>query len=80
MCRDFDAANKILPSIPRDQYDSVARFLDSQGFREEALVVAQDPDMRFDLALQLDKLEVRKRAVAAALDASPTVRYRRPLS
>jgi hypothetical protein len=57
--RDFDTANSILPTIPREQYNNIARFLESQGFKEEALHVADDPDVKFDLALQLNKLEVR---------------------
>ncbi len=57
-CRDFETANSILPSVPRDQYNNIARFLDSQGYKEEALAVADDPDVKFDLALQLNKLEV----------------------
>lgn len=55
--RNFTDANAILPDIPRDQYNSIARFLDSQGFKEEALAVAQDPDVKFDLAVQLGKLD-----------------------
>ena len=57
--RDFDTANSILPSVPREQYNNIARFLESQGYKEEALSVADDPDVKFDLALQLNKLEVR---------------------
>jgi len=78
--RDFAAANRILPDIPRDLHDSVAKFLDgqvrvgfgplgcsavrppprslAQGFKEQALEVAEDPDLKFDLAVQLNKLEV----------------------
>ncbi|KAL6961445.1 hypothetical protein U1Q18_039214 [Sarracenia purpurea var. burkii] len=39
---------------------SVARFLESRGMVEDALEVATDPDYRFDLAIQLGKLEVAK--------------------
>ncbi|GLE03440.1 hypothetical protein PINS_up012342 [Pythium insidiosum] len=45
--RDFDTANAILPKIPQDQMDYVARFLESQGFKEEALALSTDPDQRF---------------------------------
>ncbi|EQC36489.1 hypothetical protein, variant 1 [Saprolegnia diclina VS20] len=58
--RDFDAANAILPRLPSDQMDAVARFLESQGFKEEALQLSTDPDQRFDLAVQLAKLDVAK--------------------
>ncbi|PWA74638.1 coatomer beta' subunit (COPB2) [Artemisia annua] len=39
---------------------SVALFLESRGMIEEALEVATDPDYRFDLAIQLGKLEIAK--------------------
>ena len=34
--QDFESANKILPTIPRTQYNKIARFLESQGFKEQA--------------------------------------------
>lgn len=37
---------------------SVARFLESRGMVEDALEVATDPDYRFELAIQLGKLEI----------------------
>lgn len=39
---------------------SVARFLESRGMLEDALEVATDPNYRFDLAVQLGRLEVAK--------------------
>jgi coatomer subunit beta' len=56
--KDFDTANAILPSIPRTEYAQVAKFLESQGFKEEALAVSPDLDHRFELALDLKKLAV----------------------
>jgi len=56
--KDFDTANAILPSIPRSEHASVARFLESQGFKEEALAVSTDPDHRFELAVDLRKMDV----------------------
>jgi coatomer subunit beta' len=38
----------------------VARFLESRGMIEDALEVATDPDYRFELAIQLGRLEVAK--------------------
>ncbi|XP_048337202.1 coatomer subunit beta'-2 [Ziziphus jujuba] len=57
---DMDRANEILPSIPKEHHNSVARFLESRGMVEEALEVATDPDYRFELAIQLGILEVAK--------------------
>ena len=36
----------------------MARFLESRGMVEDALEVATDPDYRFELAIQLGKLEI----------------------
>ncbi|XP_062223733.1 coatomer subunit beta'-2-like [Phragmites australis] len=57
---DFDSANAILSSIPKEQYDSVARFLESRGMLEEALEIATDTNYRFDLAVNLGRLEIAK--------------------
>jgi coatomer subunit beta' len=55
---DFDAANELLATIPESQYTTVARFLESQGFKEEAMAVTTDPDHKFDLALELDHVDI----------------------
>ena len=54
---DFDSANELLPNIPETEYTKVARFLESQGFKEEAFAVTTDPDHKFDLALELGQTE-----------------------
>jgi len=56
--KDFDTANALLGSIPRQQHGKIARFLESQGHKEAALQVTTDPDHKFELALQLEKFEV----------------------
>ena len=55
---DFDAANELLPSVPESEYTTVARFLESQGFKEEAMAVTIDADHKFDLALELGHIDV----------------------
>ncbi|KAI8804057.1 coatomer protein complex, subunit beta 2 [Cladochytrium replicatum] len=55
---DLESAAKILPSVPAEQRNRIARFLDGQGLREEALEVSMDSEHRFDLAIQLGKLNV----------------------
>ncbi|GLE09552.1 hypothetical protein PINS_up021280 [Pythium insidiosum] len=70
--RDFDTANAILPKIPQDQMDYVARFLESQGFKEEALALSTDPDQRFDLAVQLAKLDVARDIMLKEVDEKST--------
>lgn len=54
---DFDAANELLPNIPESEYTKVARFLESQGFKEEAFAVTTDPDHKFDLSLELGQIQ-----------------------
>lgn len=55
--RDFEAAATFLPAVPREEYNRIARFLEAQGFKEEALAVATDPEHQFELALGLGKLQ-----------------------
>ncbi|OSX59589.1 hypothetical protein POSPLADRAFT_1067270 [Postia placenta MAD-698-R-SB12] len=54
---DMAAATEILPSIPKEQRNKVAAFLESKGFKELALEVTTDLDHKFDLSLQLDDLD-----------------------
>lgn len=56
MRRDFGTADKVLPTVPKEQRTRVANFLEKQGFREQALAVSTDPEHRFELALQLGEL------------------------
>ncbi|KAF2864518.1 Coatomer, beta' subunit [Piedraia hortae CBS 480.64] len=55
---DLDAANEMLPEIPNDQKNKIARFLQGQGYKEQALEVATDTEHRFELALGLGRLEI----------------------
>ncbi|KAF7308636.1 Coatomer protein [Mycena chlorophos] len=54
---DMKGAAEILPTLPKDQLNKVARFLEGRGMKELALTVTTDPDHKFDLALQLDDLD-----------------------
>ncbi|XP_019248066.1 PREDICTED: coatomer subunit beta'-2-like [Nicotiana attenuata] len=67
---DWDRANEVLPSIPKEHHNSVARFLESRGMIEEALEVATDPEYRFELAIQLGKLEIAKEIAVIAQSES----------
>ena len=58
MRNDFEAADEILPSIPDEQRNRVARFLEKQGFKEQALVVSKDLEHKFELAVALEKLDI----------------------
>jgi len=55
---DMEAAEELLAQIPEDQLPKIARFLEGQGYKDKALEVSTDPEQRFELALQLNKLDV----------------------
>ena len=67
---DLEAALALLPSIPEDQLNNAARFLEAKGHPSEALSIATDPHYKFDLAIQLGDLEVA-REIATSLDSGP---------
>lgn len=54
---DVQVALDVLPLIPEDHHNKCARFLESKGLKEIALQVSKDPDHRFELAIQLGKLD-----------------------
>merc|ERR1712168_1321478 len=56
MRRDFETADKVLPTLPKEQRTRVAHFLEKQGFKKQALAVSTDPEHKFDLAIQLGDL------------------------
>ena len=58
MRKDFETADQVLPTIPKEQRTRVAHFLEKQGYRQQALVVTLDNEHKFDLALQLGNLQI----------------------
>eukprot|EP00055_Hartaetosiga_balthica_P003032 m.6185 g.6185 ORF g.6185 m.6185 type:complete len:951 (+) comp2555_c0_seq1:80-2932(+) len=57
---DLESADVLMSKIPLDQRNRVAHFLEKQGYKEQALVVSNDPEHKFELALALHKLTVAK--------------------
>ncbi|EQK98604.1 coatomer beta' subunit [Ophiocordyceps sinensis CO18] len=55
---DMETAAELLPTIPADQLNKIARFLEGQGHKELALEVATDSEHKFDLALGLNQLDI----------------------
>lgn len=55
---DMESAAELLPSIPSDQLNKIARFLEGQGHKDLALEVATDPEHKFELALALGHLPI----------------------
>lgn len=58
MRSDFERADLVLPTVPKEHRTRVAHFLEKQGFKPQALQVSTDPDHKFDLALQIGELDV----------------------
>ncbi|PHH78124.1 hypothetical protein CDD82_3197 [Ophiocordyceps australis] len=55
---DMETAAELLPTIPADQLNKVARFLEGQNHKELALEIATDSEHKFDLALSLNQLDI----------------------
>jgi coatomer subunit beta' len=55
---DMEGAESLLPDVPANQMNKIARFLESQGHKDLALEVATDPEHRFELALGLNNLAI----------------------
>lgn len=68
MKEDLEAALALVPSIPPDQLNNAARFLEAKGHPNEALGLATDPHYKFDLAIQLGDLETAH-GIASSLDS-----------
>uniref|UniRef100_H2ZKI7 Coatomer subunit beta' n=1 Tax=Ciona savignyi TaxID=51511 RepID=H2ZKI7_CIOSA len=58
MREDFETADKVLPSIPKEQRTRVAHFLEKQGFKPQAMAVTSDSEHKFELALGLGDLKI----------------------
>mmetsp|Transcript_1616 Transcript_1616/g.4851 ORF Transcript_1616/g.4851 Transcript_1616/m.4851 type:complete len:916 (+) Transcript_1616:266-3013(+) len=55
---DMETANSVLEKVPRPEHNKLAKFLESQNMREEALSLATDADYRCELAIALGKLDL----------------------
>ncbi|KAG2381958.1 hypothetical protein C9374_005750 [Naegleria lovaniensis] len=53
---DLDQASLLLPQIPQEEYNRLAKFLDAQGYKELAMQVTRDDEHKFEIALQLNDL------------------------
>jgi coatomer subunit beta' len=55
---DMTLAEKIFPRIPPQDKTRIAHFLEAQGYKELAFEVSTDSDHKFELAIQLGRLEL----------------------
>ena len=54
---NFELAEKIFPELPRETYNKVAKFLDAQGYKEQAFHITEDAEHKFELSLSLNLLQ-----------------------
>jgi len=73
---DMSAAEQILPAVPKDQRNKVARFLESKDLKELAFQVTTDPDHKFDLSLQLDDLDSALEIVRSVPDTEAETKWK----
>jgi coatomer subunit beta' len=71
---DLEGAASLLPSIPSNEKDKLARFLETQGLISLAIQVTDDPEHRFDLAIQSNELDP---AFAIAKGANEPAKWKR---
>jgi len=55
---DVATAETLFAEIPVSQHTKIARFLENQGYRAEALEITKDPEHKFELAVQVGKLDM----------------------
>ncbi|KAH7923637.1 Coatomer, beta' subunit [Leucogyrophana mollusca] len=73
---DMDGAAEILPTLPKEQLNKVARFLEGRDLKELALQVTTDPDHKFDLSLQLDDLDTAVEITRSVPEAEAEVKWK----
>lgn len=74
--QDFAHAAELLPTIPAQQRNKVAKFLEAQEMHDLALDVAVDADHKFDLAVSLDKFDVALEIARTAPASGAETRWR----
>ncbi|KAF9426090.1 hypothetical protein BGZ94_006955 [Podila epigama] len=67
---DMETAVELLARIPHDQLNKIARFLEAQDHKELALEVSTDLEHKFDLAIQLERLDIAVE-IARQSDSEP---------
>ncbi|KAF9998771.1 hypothetical protein BGZ65_005768 [Modicella reniformis] len=70
---DMGTAASLLPNVPQDQLNKIARFLEAQDQKELALEISTDQDHKFDLAIQLYHLDL---AAAIAREADSELKWK----
>lgn len=58
------AAETLLPAVPEHERTAVARFLESEGYKELAYKITRDANHKFELALALDRLDLAAQSIS----------------
>ncbi|KAL8435645.1 hypothetical protein Efla_007278 [Eimeria flavescens] len=73
---DLDAANAIFPQLPQEEHDEAARALQAHGYLAEALAVARNEQLRFELALALGSLQTCAELIRGSSSSAAVKRQR----
>ncbi|KAG1785827.1 coatomer WD associated region-domain-containing protein [Suillus plorans] len=73
---DMDSAAEILPTLPEEQLNKVALFLEGRDLKELALQVTTDPDHKFDLSLQLNDLDTAVRIARSVSEPESETKWK----
>eukprot|EP01022_Parablepharisma_sp_SALTPOND_P018675 TRINITY_DN3091_c0_g1_i1.p1 TRINITY_DN3091_c0_g1~~TRINITY_DN3091_c0_g1_i1.p1 ORF type:complete len:534 (+),score=55.08 TRINITY_DN3091_c0_g1_i1:1008-2609(+) len=55
--KDFDTAEKLLQDVPKEAHLKLAKFLETNDYKELAYNVTPDPTHKLDLAIELGRLD-----------------------
>ncbi|KAJ3425096.1 coatomer subunit beta'-1 [Anaeramoeba flamelloides] len=55
---NFEIADQIILEIPIENRTQISKFLDQMDLKERALDLAKDPEQKFELAIELGKIEI----------------------
>ncbi|OMH82689.1 Coatomer subunit beta', partial [Zancudomyces culisetae] len=58
--RDLESAASLLPDVPSEMRPRLARFLEAEDLKDLALLVTTDREHKFDLAIQLQHLDIAR--------------------
>lgn len=74
--QDYEGASEILKTVPAEQRNRVARFLESQDLKKLALEVSADADHKFELAISLDDFDTALEIAQSGPEAGSELRWR----
>jgi coatomer subunit beta' len=57
LSQDFDNAQELINSVPKEAYLKLAKFLEANDYKEIAYELTPDPTHKLDLAVELGKLD-----------------------